>query len=235
MQRNFDHLIIRPIAHIRTDFSGKFGIPRQASVVRGLVGRIVFEKEFRKDGILRGMDGFSHMILIWGFSKEKEDKWSSMIRPPKLGGNEKVGVFASRSPNRPNPLGFSVVEIEQIVEGKDGPEILVRGADMVDGTPIYDIKPYLSYSDSYPDASTGYAVPPEEIHLNVIIPDELLACIDKEDEQPLKELLAQDPRPGYRKEGTFFFEFRHYHIGFEVRNDTLNVVCLTDLKKQKVS
>lgn len=233
MERDFDHLIIRPIAHIRTDFSGKFGIPRQASVVKGLHGRIVFGKEFRKDGIIRGMEGFSHLILIWGFSQEKEDRWSSMIRPPKLGGNEKVGVFASRSPNRPNPLGFSVVEIEKILVTKDGPEILVKGADMVDNTPIYDIKPYLSYSDSYPDARTGYAVAPEKIHLDVIIPEELETGIDIADIKPLKELLSQDPRPGYRKEGTFFFEFRHYHIGFQVEDNTLKVICLEDLKTKK--
>ena len=228
MKRDFKQLVIKPVAYIKTDFPGKFGIPRQAGIVSELEGKIIFEKEYQKDGILRGMEEFSHLILIWGFSCLEEDKWSSMIRPPKLGGNEKVGVFASRSPNRPNPLGFSVVKIKEIKTEKGlGPVIYVTGVDMVSNTPIYDIKPYLSYSDSFPDAKLGYATKPEAINLEVEIPDNFLNLIDEKDLNILKKILSQDPRPGYKRDEQFSFEYGKYHIQFYVED---NIVKVIDLK-----
>ena len=230
MERDFDHLILRPVAHIETGFPEKFGIPRQPGIIKGMVGRILFEKEFSKDGILKGLEGFSHLVLIWGFSENKEDKWSPTIRPPKLGGNKRVGVFASRSPNRPNPLGFSVVKIISIQKEKGGPVISVSGADMVSGTPIYDIKPYLAYSDSYPEALSGYAKPPESISMKVDIPEELKAGIPDEDLSIIEEILSQDPRPGYKKEDSFQFECLSYHIGFSV--DTDGILRVFELRKR---
>lgn len=222
MKRDFNHLTLKPIAHIETGFPEKFGIPRQAGIVKDLVGKIVFEKEFSKDGILKGLDGFSHLILIWGFSKEEEDKWSPTIRPPKLGGNERVGVFASRSPNRPNPLGFSVVKMVSMEQLKNGIQtITVLGADMVSGTPIYDIKPYLAYSDSFPEALSGYAKNPDSIHLQVDIPKQLKSGIPSDVLSSIEKILSQDPRPGYKKEDNFYFECLSYHIGFMVDKDKI--------------
>lgn len=228
MKRDFKQLVIKPIAYIKTDFPSKFGIPRQSLIVSELQGKIIFEKEYRKDGILRGLEQFSHLILIWGFSFETEDKWASMIRPPKLGGNEKIGVFASRSPNRPNPLGFSVVEIQEIkIEKGLGEVIYVKGADMVDGTPIYDIKPYLCYSDCIPNAKSGYSFSKDSINLKVEIPDEFKNGIDNNDLKKIENILSQDPRPGYKHDELFSFEFSKYHIKFQVID---NVVKVRELK-----
>lgn len=231
MKRDFNHLILRPIAHIETEFPEKFGIPRQSGILDGLESTIRFEKEFAKDGILKEIELFSHLILIWGFSEETEDKWSPTIRPPKLGGNKTVGVFASRSPNRPNPLGFSVVRLISVNCGKGFPTLTVSGADMVNGTPIYDIKPYLSYSDSHPEARLGYACPPENIFLDVEIPEELSCQIPPSTLELIRKTLSQDPRPGYKKDGTFFFECFSYHIGFTVDG---NKLCVIEMEKQKL-
>lgn len=231
MKRDFKQLVIKPVAYIKTDFPSKFGIPRQSGIVSELQGKIIFEKEYRKDGILRGLDQFSHLILIWGFSFEVEDKWSSMIRPPKLGGNEKIGVFASRSPNRPNPLGFSVVEIQEIKTEKGlGEVIYVKGADMVDGTPIYDIKPYLCYSDCILEAKSGYAVSKERINLKVEIPKKLKEGIETADIQKIESILSQDPRPGYKHDELFAFEFSKYHIQFQVVENVVRVIELKIIK-----
>ena len=153
---------IKPIAHIRTEFAEKFGIPRQSGLASTLRGRVVFEKEYRDPEALRGLEGFSHLWLIWGFSANRGGRqWQPTVRPPRLGGNQQMGVFATRSPFRPNPLGLSCVEIESVEsDGNDGPVIIVRGADLMDGTPIYDIKPYVRYADSRPEAECGYVDSP---------------------------------------------------------------------------
>ncbi len=229
MKRDFNHLVLKPIAHIETEFPEKFGIPRQAGIVKETIGKIIFEKEFSKPGILKGLEGFSHLILIWGFSMEEENKWSPTIRPPKLGGNQRVGVFASRSPNRPNPLGFSVVKIVSI-ESLDGIfKISVLGADMVSGTPIYDIKPYLAYSDSFPDTLQGYAKNPDCICLKVDIPESLKLKIPTNVLFSIEKILSQDPRPGYKRNGNFYFECLSYHIGFTVDKD--NILHVFEMKK----
>ena len=166
---------ITPIAYIRTEFSEKFGIPRQSGLAGRLQGKIVFEPEYRNPEAVRGLDGFSHLWLIWEFSANRGGRqWQPTVRPPRLGGNQHMGVFATRSPFRPNPLGLSCVELDEVqFEGPDGPVILVRGADLMDGTPIYDIKPYIRYADSHPDAVCGYVDTLPERRLKVVLPDEL--------------------------------------------------------------
>lgn len=229
MERDFDNLVIHPVARIRTGFYDKFGIPRQGVVASKIKGRIILEEEYRKDGVFKGLDGYSHLILVWGFSKETEEKWSPTVRPPKLGGNTRVGVFASRSPNRPNPLGISIVKIEEIHPF----ELLVSGVDMVDDTPIYDIKPYLAYADSFPDAKSGYSIPNGEKKLNVSIPDNLIAIVSAEKKDALYEVLENDPRPGYQKEPDriYEFEFDGYHISFQVKEKDLIVTNIVRLDK----
>ena len=229
--RDFDSLILHPVAHIETDFPTKFAIPRQGTVASRLYGRIVFEKAYRKDGILRGIEGYSHLYLLWGFSEQKEDTWSPTIRPPKLGGNERVGVFASRSPNRPNPIGLSVVAIEAVEDTKEGPSIIVSGVDMMSGTPIYDIKPYLPFADSFPDAKSGYSKGFDEKRLHVVIPEDLATLIPDDKKDALIEILSQDPRPGYQKEKdrTYHFEFSFLHLDFKVEDETLTVTDITPL------
>lgn len=233
----FDSLTISPIAHIRTDFPEKFGIPRQGEIIPELPGKIVFEKEFRKEGILKGMEGFSHLWLIWGFSGfEKKKDFSPTIRPPKLGGNEKVGVFASRSPNRPNPIGLSAVRIQDIsYDEKDSPVIYVTGVDLMDGTPIYDIKPYLPYCDSIPDALEGYTKETRDRRpLEVFIPDEMKKRFSEDKFRLLMKVLAGDPRPGFRHDEKIYgFPFAGAEVKFHVENEKRAIVdSIEPIKKQ---
>lgn len=216
-KKDFNELTIRPIAHIETDFPTKFGIPRQSDIVKNLYGRIVFEKEYRKEGILRGLEGFSHIWVIWGFSAfEQQKEFSPTIRPPKLGGNTRVGVFASRSPNRPNPLGLSALKIEKIDENCiDKPVIIVSGADLMDGTPIYDIKPYLPAFDSIADAKEGYTKETKNIHLDVILDDSLKEKIPEEKREAVLGILSQDPRPGFQHDEKKIYGF--FFSGMEIR------------------
>ena len=228
-EKDFDHLLIRPIAYIRTDFPTKFGIPRQGNIVSSLKGKIVFEEEFRKEGILRGLEEFSHIWLIWGFSLEKQKKeFSPTIRPPKLGGNTRVGVFASRSPNRPNPLGLSAVKIEKIEnDTKEGPVILVSGCDLADHTPIYDIKPYIPYSDAIPDAKEGYTKMTRSISpLKVIFPEELKKKVPEDRLPSLLEILSQDPRPGFQhnEKRIYGFSFAGKEVRFHVLKEETLIV-----------
>lgn len=230
MERDFENLTIHPIARIRTGFPSKFGIPRQGVAASSITGTLILEKEYQKEGVFRGLEGYSHLILIWGFSEEKEDKWSPTIRPPKLGGNIRVGVFASRSPNRPNPLGISIVKIEKIEDF----ELLVSGVDMMDNTPIYDIKPYLVYADSFPQAKSGYSISNTEHHkINVIIDDGMLANVDVSKKDALLEVLENDPRPGYQDDPDrlYHFEFDGYHISFKVKEKDLIVTEILPLDK----
>ena len=223
-------LTIRPVARIRTEFPSKFGIPRQCGLVRQLRGRIVFEEEFRNPDALRALEGFSHIWLIWGFSAAVRSEWSPTVRPPRLGGNERVGVFASRSPFRPNPLGLSVVELDEIkITPDEGPVLFVLGADLMDGTPIYDIKPYVPYADCVEGAGCGYASPPGE-KLAVQIPEELLAAVPEDRREPLREVLAQDPRPAYQQDPdrVYGFEFANLQVRFRVRGKELEVCGIED-------
>lgn len=220
---------IRPIAVIRTDFPEKFGIPRQSGLADDLRARIVFEPEFRNPEALRGLDGFSHLWLIWEFSANSGAKtWYPTVRPPRLGGNRQIGVFATRSPYRPNPLGLSCVEIESIVHDPDeGPVINVKGADLMDGTPIYDIKPYIGYSDSRPDARCGYASGPPERVLCVMIPEDVAGKMKENSKIPaLREILELDPRPPYHDdpERIYGLSFAGQNIRFVVKDKILTVI-----------
>ena len=219
-------LLIRPIARIRTDFPEKFGIPRQAGIAAELQGEIVFEPEYRMEEALRGLEDFSHIWLIWGFSENEGHDWSPTVRPPRLGGNKRVGVFASRSPFRPNGLGLSCVRL--IALRKDpalGTTLLVAGADMVDGTPVYDIKPYLPYADSIPDAAGGFA-PDAGRRLQVVCPPELLAPLPEEKRNALLSVLAHDPRPRYQNdpEHIYGMAFAGFEVRFRADAETLTVV-----------
>ncbi len=234
--KDFENLSIRPIAHIQTDFPTKFGIPRQSELIKELKGKIVFEKEFRKEGILKGLEDFSHLWIIWGFSSFNEEKeFSPTIRPPRLGGNKSIGVFASRSPNRPNPLGLSVVKIERIeTHSNEGPVLYVLGADMLDNTPIYDIKPYIPLFDSISDAKEGYAKETKEKHLEVFIPEEYHSRIEESKFNALREILAEDPRPGYHhnEKRSYGFFFSDMEIHFHVEEETRIIVEKIDFQKR---
>lgn len=212
---------IEPIAFIRNDFKEKFGVPRQSGLVN-LPSRIVLEPKFRDENALRGLEDFTHIWLIWGFSEVKTRGFSPTVRPPKLGGNIRKGVFATRSPFRPNPLGLSVVKLESI----DGFTITVTGADIMNGTPIYDIKPYLPYADSVPDASNGWSLSERGGLLEVKFADDLLEIIPREKRQGLLEVLAQDPRPQYQNsaERRYTMAFGEWQISFTVNGDKLTVV-----------
>ena len=223
---------LRVIARMHNDFPTKFGLPRQSGLVEGIRGRIVFEPQYRQPEALRGLAGFSHIWLIWGFSQAKRDTWSATVRPPRLGGNERVGVFASRSPFRPNALGLSCVKLESIEqEGTLGPVLHVSGADLMDGTPIYDIKPYLPYADSIPEARDGFVGERERAHLEAVIPQALLEVIPVDKREGLIGALKSDPRPAYLDEPLRVFGF--YYAGFDVRftvtEGTLTVVEITKL------
>jgi tRNA-Thr(GGU) m(6)t(6)A37 methyltransferase TsaA len=211
---------MKVIAHIQTDFKDKFGIPRQSGRVPSLLGRIVFEEEYRNPDALRGIEGFSHLWLIFDFSKSHREDWSPTVRPPRLGGNTRIGVFASRSPFRPNPVGLSVVKLERVEKG----ELIVSGVDLLDGTPIYDIKPYLPFADSIPDAVGGYADDFEGYKLEVEFPEDLLKRLPQDKRQAAIDCLAQDPRPAYQEdERRYSMAFAGYDIRFFVKENRLTV------------
>ena len=212
------------IARIYTDYKEKFGIPRQSGTVCGTYGRIVFEKEYRRPEALRGLEGYSHIWLIWEFSEAKRDGWSPTVRPPRLGGNKRMGVFATRSPFRPNNLGLSAVKLIEILHTEnEGDVLIVDGADMLSGTPIYDIKPYLSYTDSHPDAVCGFAEEVRGERCCVNISDEILSILPAEKREPLIEILRQDPSPGYKNSGEYAFLFSDYEVFYVYENDCITV------------
>lgn len=218
---------LRPIAHIRTGFPEKFGIPRQSGVVKELRGRVVFGPEFRAREAFRGIEGFSHLWLLWGFSKNPPGKWSPTVRPPRLGGNRRVGVFASRSPFRPNPLGLSCVELCGVdYEGPEGPVLVVKGADMADGTPIYDVKPYLPGADSIEGARGGFTDQEPWEPLSVDCPLELLNKVPPGDREALLAVLAADPRPHYHRdpERVYGMGFAGVQVRFTVGEGRVRVV-----------
>ena len=214
------------IARIRTDLPEKFGLPRQGCLIPELQGKIVFEPEFRSRDAVRGLEGYSHLWLIWQFSEAVRDTWSPLVRPPRLGGNEKMGVFATRSPFRPNAIGLSCVELEKVEMTKDlGPVIWVRGVDLMDGTPIFDIKPYLAYADSRPDAVGGWTDVVERKYLQVECSEELLQKLHPAQHKALLAILANDPRPRYQEDPQRIYglTFAGWNVKFRVEGETLYV------------
>ena len=214
------------IARIHSDFKEKFGIPRQSGLVPQTRAKIVFEEEYRNPDALRGIEGFSHLWLIWSFSKAQRDTWSPTVRPPRLGGNARMGVFATRSPYRPNPIGLSCVTLEDVqLHTSEGPVIIVGGADLMDGTPIYDIKPYLPYVDAHPDARGGFGSEKKDYALAVVFPEELEAQVPQEKREALRGVLAGDPRPSYQDDPARVYgvAFAGMNVKFTVADGTLTV------------
>lgn len=217
---------MKVIARIHSDFKEKFGIPRQSGLVPQTRATIIFEPEYRNPDALRGIEGYSHLWLIWSFSKAERDTWSPTVRPPRLGGNTRVGVFATRSPFRPNPIGLSCVTLEDVqLHTPQGPVLVVGGADLLDGTPIYDIKPYLPYVDSHPDARGGFGSEKAEYALQVDFPSELERVIAPDKREALRGLLAGDPRPSYQNDPDRIYGVRYadYNVKFTVRDGVLHV------------
>lgn len=218
------------IARVRNDFPTKFGIPRQPGLVPQMISRIVFEPEYRVAEALRGLEDFSHIWLIWEFHQARREKWSPTVRPPRLGGNTRMGVFATRSPFRPNSIGLSVVKLEGIVDdGPNGTVLLVSGADMMDGTPVFDVKPYIPYADCLPEATGGFTQRTEKRQVSVEIPENLLALIPAEKREALRGILAQDPRPAYQDdpERIYGFGYADLEVRFRVQAGVLTVLNIT--------
>ena len=215
------------IARIHSEFPEKFGIPRQSGLVEELRARVVFEPEFRNSDALRGLEDFSHVWLLWQFSRAVGKAWSPTVRPPRLGGNTRMGVFATRSPFRPNPIGLSSVRLLEVErEGPQGPSLVVAGADLMDGTPIFDIKPYLPYTDSHPEALAGFTAPLEEVPLEVVFPQTLLERVPEGHQEALQAVLARDPRPSYQDdpERVYGMAFAGCNVRFTVGEGRLTVV-----------
>lgn len=224
---------MRPIAFIRTDFPTKFGIPRQGGLIESLHAVIVFEPEFRNPDALRGIEEFSHLWLLWQFSAALRDHWSPTVRPPRLGGNVKKGVFATRSPFRPNPIGLSVVKLDGVEQTEEGMVLQVSGADLMDGTPIYDIKPYLPHIDAIPDAAGGFARTVSHYALAVEFPEELLTKLPFEKREAVIAVLESDPRPSYQKDPDriYGFPFAGFEIKFRVAGEILTVCSVESTSK----
>ena len=224
---------LKTIATIHTDFPSKFGIPRQGGLVEALKATVTFEPEYRDATALRGLEGYSHLWLIWLFSESVMDGFSPTVKPPRLGGNRRMGVFATRSPFRPNPLGLTCVKLEGIeLSGPQGPLLRVAGADLMDGTPIFDIKPYVPYADCHPEATGGFTDGIRYERLDVDFPEALLGDIPPDKRQALIEVLAQDPRPGYRHgeaSRRYGVAFAGYDVRFTVEGNALTVVEVVKL------
>ena len=217
---------MKPIAHIRNDYTAKFGIPRQSGLVEEVVSAIVFKPEYRNAEAFRGLEGWSHLWLIWIFDQAIRETWSPTVLPPRLGGKTRMGVFATRSPFRPNPIGLSSVKLVSFdLHTKDGPVLYVAGADLMDGTPILDVKPYLPYTDSHPDAKGGFADPVRDYHLDVVFPEEWLCQVPERLRIPVMGLLAQDPRPSYQNDPSRIYgvAFGGYDFRFRVNENVLTI------------
>lgn len=231
-----DQIIIRPIAKMQSDFPSKFGIPRQSGLVQELQSTIVFEPEFRNPDTLRGLEGYSHLWLIWQFSEAVRTEWSPTVRPPRLGGNTRMGVFATRSPFRPNNLGLSCVRLVGVEQTPNqGTVIHVAGADLMDGTPIFDIKPYVPYSDCHTDAAGGFTDTAGEFLLKVEFPEELLARLPENKREATIGVLSHDPRPSYQRdpERIYGLPFAGFDIRFTVKGDILQVCDVVKLSKKR--
>ncbi|MGN1101146.1 MAG: tRNA (N6-threonylcarbamoyladenosine(37)-N6)-methyltransferase TrmO [Huintestinicola sp.] len=221
---------LKIIARIENDFTEKFGVPRQSGLA-DIVSKIVFEPEYRVPEAFRGLEGFTHIWLLWQFSEAVRENWSPTVRPPRLGGNTRMGVFATRSPFRPNSIGLSSVRLDRIeLNTAEGPTLYVSGADLMNGTPIIDIKPYLAYTDSHPEASGGFALTEREGRLKVVIPESIAQNIPAEKLSGLKEVLSQDPRPQYQSspDRIYTMSFGGFEISFKTDNSLLTV---TDIRK----
>lgn len=215
------------IAKIHNGYKEKFGIPRQSGIAADAESVIVFEKEYRDENALRGIENYSHLWLIWHFSQVEQKKWSPTVRPPRLGGNKRMGVFATRSPYRPNPIGLSSVELIAVEKtAENGTVLRVRGADLLDGTPIFDIKPYLSFTDSHPGAVCGFADGVKDYGLEVSISEDIKSMFSAEEQKTLVSILSQDPRPSYQNEPVrvYGMKFENYEIKFSVEENILSVV-----------
>ena len=224
---------LKVIARIYTDFPEKFGLPRQSGVISELEGKIVFEPSYRDFSAVKELCEFSHIWLIWGFSMSSKAEWSPTVRPPRLGGNERVGVFATRSPYRPNPLALSAVKLEKVTNDENsGPVLYVSGIDMANGTPIYDIKPYIAYADSVPNAGCGFADKPYNKSLKVVLPEFPDCPLKKEKLAGLCKTLELDPRPRYHNDPmrVYGLEFSGCEVKFKVENDVLTVISITEAK-----
>ncbi|MBR2257492.1 MAG: tRNA (N6-threonylcarbamoyladenosine(37)-N6)-methyltransferase TrmO [Blautia sp.] len=218
---------MKVIAHIQNDYTEKFGVPRQGGRVSSVKSRLIFLPEYRVKEAFRGLEGYSHIWLLWEFSLAQRETWSPTVRPPKLGGNERIGVFATRSPFRPNPLGLTCVTLEEIVtEGKEAPYLIVGGADLMNGTPVYDIKPYLPYADAYPDAKAGFTARLDDRLLEVEIPVKELEKLPPSSQKALFDVLAQDPRPGYQEDPDRIYgmSFAGKNVRFRVSEGKLTVL-----------
>ena len=222
------------IAHIETDFKEKFGIPRQSGLVSESTGRIIFEKEYSVPEAFRGLEDFSHIWVLWQFSEAVREDWSPTVRPPLLGGNKRMGVFATRSPFRPNNIGLSCVKLDGItIDEKKGPVLRVSGIDLMDGTPIYDIKPYLPYADCHPEATGGFAEDVKEYQLEVVFPDELLEIVPMEKRKAILGVLREDPRPAYHHdpERRYGVAFAGFDVRFHVQGKVLTVCEVVALEE----
>lgn len=223
------------IGHIHTDFPSKFGIPRQSGLVPELKGWITFEPEYRNPEAFRGLEEFSHIWLLWKFSESQKEHWSATVKPPRLGGKKRMGVFATRSPYRPNDIGLSSVRLEKITcTSETGPVLHVAGADLMDGTPIYDIKPYITYADSHPEAAEGFAGRVKEKALDVNFPKQLLEQYPENKREAIIGVLRQDPRPAYDTDETRVYgvEFAGYDVRFTVAGEQLDVKELIKLDEE---
>ena len=222
---------LKVVARVRSPFGEKFGVPRQSGLVPEIRSELVFEPEFRSPQCVRGLEGFSHVWLIWGFSENADRGWSPTVRPPRLGGNVRVGVFASRSPFRPNPLGLSCVRLLEVRQGgSEGPVLLLGGADLVDGTPVYDVKPYVVYADSRPEASGGFTLGERPKQVPVICPEEVRASLPAETWEALAGVLACDPRPGYHDDPdrVYGFSFAGREVRFTADGAGVHVLSVTE-------
>lgn len=220
------------IARIKSDFPSKFGIPRQSGIISSLKAKVIFEPEFRNPDLIKGLEDYSHLWLIWEFSKAKREHWSATVRPPRLGGNKRVGVFASRSPFRPNPIGLSSVKLDKVeILPTMGPVLYVSGADLMDGTPIYDIKPYLPYVDSHPEAKGGFSDLFSSYSLKVVCSDDCCNRVPEDIRESLFEILAQDPRPSYQEDPDRIYglPYAGYNVRFRVKDETLHVLEIEEM------
>lgn len=224
-----EEFVIKPIAHIKSDFAEKFGIPRQSGLVSALTSQIIFESEYAVADAVRGLEEYSHLWIIWQFSKAVRDDWSPTVRPPRLGGNTRVGVFGTRSPFRPNPIGLSAVKIEKIeIDENNCPVITVSGADLLDGTPIYDIKPYLPYADCIPEATNGFTGKFSEKKLEVVCDASLLEAVAEDKREALIGVLSLDPRPSYHNDPdrVYGMNFADVEVKFRTDGEVLTVISV---------
>lgn len=227
MVKKMEQITENIIAYIHTDYNEKFGIPRQSGLAPSVQGRIVFQPEFRDPEAVRGLEGFSHIWLIWEFSENRGKAWSPTVRPPRLGGNRRMGVFATRSPFRPNPIGLSCVALSEVrLDDPEGPVIVVQGPDLLDGTPILDIKPYIPYADSIPDASSGFLADASDLQVRVVIPEEVRTILGEDLTAKVEDVLKNDPRPTYQNDPDRVYGvlFGGYNITFHVEENVLHVL-----------